>query len=514
MSSASENAEFSFTGDESLIGFEPFSIELPLSITPAQLRKDLPQLNDPQVQLPEQLLFLLHGEFLDPSKPIFDVIQKMDLSTETSLNIEIVVPSFEPPRETKSFPHDDAVMAVCQIYDKWIITGCLDGTFRIWNRAGDQLLQHRAHEYPITALEAVPSDSKKDTEFSLICGSKDSTVSVWAVKLITHIKEEPIETPSKKKKRSVPSNVEESSVTEIVTLTAHSQSVSALSVDKMNTVCATGGWDGCLFIYPLQHLLNHSNSTNPEKKRSKREGQADDSEEDNDHSTVPTPAVSLRGHRGAITGVLFEPGGHFVWTGGMDHRLIKWSISEKKPVLEMHAPNSILSLTGHFTSTSSFLTTSHVDGSCRLWTPMNAQKRTHRPYKHCLVGYATSVMWMPDSETHFLCVGHDGRVSVWDYRSHIPLHRRKVQPKKDEEEESGEYVMSANSKQLKMPEDAWTMDNYLYEREEEQSPTKILCGCTMRYRQERGRESVLLCCGCDDGTLRTFVMNTSLLKSE
>eukprot|EP00771_Trimastix_marina_P000614 gnl/Trimastix_PCT/1632.p1 GENE.gnl/Trimastix_PCT/1632~~gnl/Trimastix_PCT/1632.p1 ORF type:complete len:517 (+),score=120.87 gnl/Trimastix_PCT/1632:18-1568(+) len=419
------------------------TIHVPATATRKLLSRVLNQLLD--LESPVTFDFLIKGTLLRTSLEKF--LERREMSTEDAAELEFFE-ALPPPEQAHELPHEDGIICCSPFVSKQgsshILTGCFDGSLHAWDLQGTHLMQHQAHDYPITTVTCTSNGSH------IITGAKDHTLSLWRWAGL------------------------QSPVQYVCTLVGHTDSVqcTALSPGR-RPVLATGGWDHTIRLWSLSDALAHRDTEKTTIRTSSADGDDDTTEAlaGRKRGAEPlitsvrrrrlarevSPVAELTGHRACVSALLYgydtygtpvtEQPDTFnpalvelcLWSASWDHSLFRWNLETRSRVLEMHAPCAALCLASNHALTHAqqlvkggspdpaspglLLLSGHVDGAARVWDPRQAQGSVSRPYRgHD--GFVTGVAWAPSSPYHFSSCGHDGKTILWDIRSRRPLHAK------------------------------------------------------------------------------------------
>ncbi|XP_060566497.1 ribosome biogenesis protein wdr12-like [Ruditapes philippinarum] len=239
--------------------------------------------------------FLVEGEFLRIS--LEKHLEQKNISTESVVEIEYVE-RHPAPRPEDSLNHDDWVSCVHSTGNK-ILTGCYDNTLRLWTTKGDSILTIPGHTQPVKCVSWIKNDSSDKQSF--MSGSHDQTVLLWQwdeksnevdcvhscrghagsvdcvavdqsgqrfcsgswdkmLKLwsavINHDEEGPEEEENPKKKKKTSGQKVQTRVP-MLTLSGHSEGVSAVAWLEEQEVC-TASWDHTIRLWDLEKAAQKS----------------------------------------------------------------------------------------------------------------------------------------------------------------------------------------------------------------------------------------------------------------
>ncbi|XP_067649347.1 ribosome biogenesis protein wdr12-like [Haliotis asinina] len=116
--------------------------------------------------------FLIEGEFLRVTLDVY--LEQRGVSTEDVLDIEYVERQAAPKPEN-SLLHDDWVSCL-QANTHYILSGCYDNTARLWSTSGDSLMTIPGHTAPVKCVAWMKED---DDISSFVTGSHDQTLLLW-----------------------------------------------------------------------------------------------------------------------------------------------------------------------------------------------------------------------------------------------------------------------------------------------------------------------------------------------
>jgi WD40 repeat protein len=123
---------------------------------------------------------------------------------------------------------------------------------------------------------------------------------------------------------------------------------------------------------------------------------------------------SLLGHSGAVSSLVFNPGGQILASGGPDEAIILWDVASGQPkdYLFTGHNNRLLSLA--FSPDGQTLASGALDGSITLWDVAQGQPRGQPFIGH--EGAVWSVAFSPDGQM-LASGGEDKSVILWDISS-------------------------------------------------------------------------------------------------
>ncbi|XP_033220036.1 ribosome biogenesis protein WDR12 homolog isoform X2 [Belonocnema kinseyi] len=314
--------------------------------------------------------FLISSEFLRSS--LVEHIGERGISTEQVVDIEYVE-KHPPPEPQDCLIHDDWVSAVA-VSGKWILTGCYDNTLHIWTSKGKHILIIPGHTSPIKAVSWI---SVNEENASFVSASQDQTAIIWDW------------------------NITSNSVDCIHICKGHERGLEAVGVNETGTLMATGSWDTMLKIW----------STTAEDDE---EGESASKRMKKDHGKTKVPKRTLKGHKEALSGVVWTDKTEIV-TSSWDHTLKLWD-SELGGIKQEIAGNKSF-FDVDYSPLSRTLITASADRHIRLYDSRSKDGAIVKAMFTSHVQWVQSVCWSTTDEHLFMSGAYDSNVKLWDTRS-------------------------------------------------------------------------------------------------
>lgn len=297
-------------------------------------------------------------------------------------------------RSVARMPHEDAVVDTAFSRDgRWVATGSLDGTTRVWETASGHELIRVNQEAPVEAIALSPDDrwlatgggkaikvwnvatgkeltrgvhssSVKTIAFSpngkwLASGTLDGTVKLW-----------------------------HTSTSQEVTIVGHHDEVWAVTFSPNSRWLATGSWDGSTKIWEvttgkLVAFLSHEKGVltvafSPDSNwlaTGSLDGIARVWE-------VPTgKEITRMAHYGQVETVAFSPDSTWLATGagGYDNSARVWEVATGKELARMNHDGSVQSLA--FSADGKCLATGSLDNTARIWNAATGEETARMVHK-------------------------------------------------------------------------------------------------------------------------------------
>lgn len=324
--------------------------------------------------------FLIFSEFL--RTPLIEHIGERGISTEQVVEIEYVERHL-PPEPQDCFIHDDWVSAVA-VSHNWILTGCYDNTVHIWTTKGKHNLVIPGHTSPIKAVAWI---TVNDKNASFVSASQDQTAIIWDW------------------------NITSNSVDCVHICKGHERGLEAVGVNETGVLMATGSWDTMLKIWSTtagddENKDDHDNNDEDGKiaaKRSKR-----------DHGKIRIPKRTMKGHKEALSGVVWTDK-HEIVTSSWDHTLRIWD--SELGGIKQEIPGSKSFFDVDYSCLSRTLITASADRHIRLFDPRSNEGSIVKATFSSHTQWVQSVRWSTTDEYLFLSGAYDNNVKLWDSRS-------------------------------------------------------------------------------------------------
>lgn len=318
--------------------------------------------------------FLIGNKLLRGSIKEFTDAER--ISSEVTLEVEYFAKT-KPPEPHNSFLHDDWVASVDTV-DKWILSGCYDGTVHIWNVAtGEHKVTIPAHTGPVKAVKWTTASKSKNGQYGFISCSHDETAMVWTWGAKTN------------------------EIEHVYTYKGHARSVDCASVKS--DLVATGSYDHLLKIWSLVD----SDATQGENSAAKC-------------SKLRSPVITLEGHKEAITGCAWmssEDASDIanVATSSLDNTVRIWDVELGEVKTTLTSNRSILAVC--YSPLTSLLVTASCDRHIRLWDHRQSQGSQVKSVYSSHTGWVSSVAWSVSDPNLFVSGSYDNSVKQWDARS-------------------------------------------------------------------------------------------------
>ena len=343
--------------------------------------------------------FLIDGQLLRIS--LEDHLEELATSKGDVVHSEneIVVEYFlrqEAPEPKDSLLHDDWVSAV-ETNNKYILSGCYDGSLHLWTLEGVHLVSIPGHANPVKAVSWLDHHAMQNTgidldskELLFVSASHDETLKVW--------KWNPV----------YKTNIEC-----LFVCVGHHRSVDCLDVNA--DLMASGSFDKLLKVWSFESQTGKDKYHKTGKRQKDEEGQVIE-------KTVKTiqnksPLLTLSGHTEAITGIAWmsdktsESVAPEVVTCSMDNTLRIWDIEVNSVKQTILGSKAFLAVS--YSPLRNDLLTSSTDRHIRLWDPRTGSVTMAFSSHH---GWVSSIAWSPKNANHFVSGSYDENVKYWDVR--------------------------------------------------------------------------------------------------
>ncbi|CAK9809521.1 Ribosome biogenesis protein WDR12 homolog [Anthophora plagiata] len=315
--------------------------------------------------------FLVCSQFLRTS--LAEHIVEKNVSTEEVIVVEYVE-KYPPPEPQDCLIHDDWVSAVA-VCEKWILTGCYDNTLHIWTSKGKHHLVIPGHTSPIKAVAWI---SLTSNAASFVSASQDQTAIIWDW------------------------NITENSVDCIHICRGHERGLEAVSINNEKTTMATGAWDTLLKVW----------STSNEDEN--EDGESTSKRLKSEHSKTKVPKRTMKGHREAISGVVWSDKAEVI-TSSWDHTLKIWDTELGGIKHELSGNKSFFDL--DYSPLSRSIITASADRHIRLYDPRSIEGALVKATFTSHTQWVQSVKWSPLDENLFISGAYDNDMKLWDTRS-------------------------------------------------------------------------------------------------
>ncbi len=281
--------------------------------------------------------------------------------------------------------HKDYVLSVAFSPDgETIVSGGSDGTVRLWDCAGNALLAPlTGHKGSVSSVAFSPDGQ------TIVSGGMDGTVRLW------DSAGNPLLAP----------------------FTGHEGSVSSVAFSPDGQIIVSGGWDGTVRLWDcagkalLAPLTGHkgyvlSVAFSPDS-QTIVSGGTDGTVRlwDLAGNALLAPFI---GHKGYVLSVAFSPDGQTIVSGGTDGTVRLWDLAGKAlgaPFQRHERPVSSVA----FSRNGQTIVSGGLDGTVRLWdlagNPLLALFQGHE-------NYVFSVAFSPDGQI-IVSGGWDGTVRLW-----------------------------------------------------------------------------------------------------
>ncbi|KAK0087216.1 hypothetical protein PV325_001458, partial [Microctonus aethiopoides] len=321
--------------------------------------------------------FLVCSEFLRTS--LCEHVTERGVSTEDVIDVEYLE-KHPPPEPQDCLIHDDWVAAVA-VCEKWILTGCYDNTVHIWTSKGKHKLTIPGHSAPIKSVKWISLDPETGT---FVSASQDQTAIIWSW------------------------NIARNSVDCIHVCRGHEQSLESVGVNPNDRIMATGSWDAMLKIW--------STATEDETE----DGESMSKRMKTDRGRTRTPKRTMKGHKEAISGVVWSDKSELI-TSSWDHTLKIWDSELGGIKHEIPGNKSFFDI--DYSQLSRSVITASADRHIRLYDPRSSEGSMVKSTFTSHTQWVQAVHWSTTDSNLFISGAYDNALKLWDTRSpRAPLY--------------------------------------------------------------------------------------------
>ncbi|KAK7282730.1 hypothetical protein RIF29_11736 [Crotalaria pallida] len=335
---------------------------------------------------PEPFDFLIDGELVRMSLEQF--LLAKGISAERILEIEYAR-VVAPRKEEDPSLHDDWVSAVDGSSSRFFLTGCYDGSGRVWKGAG--LCTHilDGHCDAVTSVCIINPEGVETV--TLATASKDRTLRLWKL----NVEEDtnyPMRTMAFKILRGHKASV---------------QSVAALSSGEM--VCS-GSWDSTINLWKTNDFSTEDDLVS---KKRKVGGQVEESQLEGEAFTT------LVGHTQCVSSVVW-PQRESIYSASWDHSIRKWDVETGKNLSDLFC-GKVLNCLDIGGEGSALIAAGGSDAVLRIWDPRKPGTSAPVFQFASHTSWISACKWHDNSSFHLLSASYDGKVMLWDLRTAWPL---------------------------------------------------------------------------------------------
>ena len=138
-------------------------------------------------------------------------------------------PALKPPSESEDLEHPDWVSSASGA-DTAFVTGCYDGTLRLYSPEGKQFSTTIAHKKPITSVSMSQVATATGSADLIASASKDCTVKLWIGD----------------------SNHSDEVLTQVGLGAGHEAAVQCVALSPSNALLASSAWDGEVRVWDIE----------------------------------------------------------------------------------------------------------------------------------------------------------------------------------------------------------------------------------------------------------------------
>ncbi|KAJ1652956.1 ribosome biogenesis protein ytm1 [Dispira simplex] len=347
-----------------------------------------------QLSPPVPFQFLVQGK---PLKGTIAAYLKSDpnISTEHVLELEYTQ-SLVPPRILSEYKVDDWLSSVRINPSGLVLTGCYDGTAKIYSSESRCMYSMEAHKASIKSLTWLASPNVNTLSF--VTGAQDCTIMGWQLPL-------PDASPST-------SEVAVKAMPLFEGL-GHSGSVDTMDLSQNQSQLATAGSDGIARLWSV----GSSDDVTVEAPEEEEEGSAPKRRKVRGKPvTRKQPTGSCAGHNGGINAVCFDQSANkILYSGGYDYALRVWDTEYCANVTTKPGDRVILEVA--HSPLANLVATGNTDRLIRLWDVRSKDSSLVKLTLSSHNGWVSALRWSEKS-SHILASGsYDGTVRLWDIRN-------------------------------------------------------------------------------------------------
>lgn len=339
--------------------------------------------------------------------------------------------------------HKDGVNAVVFSPDgKYVATGSLDGTARLWEISGDRPFKFMVHK---DTVKSVAFSQDKDSKY-LATASNENIVRIWGTntseKLYDLPHQEPVTdvafSPNNKYLATVSNNKDihvwertnnkKNLFVQKPYLLQHQANVNAIVFSPDSNYIATASLDGNARIWEITNgkrlcEMPHKGSVTNVTFSSDGEDLATASRDNIarvwrkwNHTCVKVKPVELQ-HTAFVEAVAFSPNGKYLVTGGRDSTARVWEIDKKplEPLVKLHNRGPVTAVTFSPSNSNEYLATLSNDNTVRVWRDW----KTNRSKATFEIEHETPLTTMHFSHDgkYLATASTDGTACVWEESS-------------------------------------------------------------------------------------------------
>ncbi|XP_039141101.1 ribosome biogenesis protein WDR12 homolog [Dioscorea cayenensis subsp. rotundata] len=347
--------------------------------------------------------FLVDGELI--RMPLDQFLLAKGISAEKVLEIEYIK-VVAPGKQQDPLMHDDWVSAVDGSNPSFILTGCYDGSARLWE--GGESCSHvlGGHNGAITSVNIIKYKGiHGENNFHLATGSKDRTLRLWMLNAV-----EPGNYPVEVRAYKI--------------LKGHNSSVQSISAAPSGDMLCSGSWDCSIKLWDVKKPDTEDDSVSVKKRRV-----GSNTVYGEEPQFEAEAASTLVGHTQCVSSVVW-PEADTIYSASWDHSIRQWDVETGKDPWNMVC-EKVLNCLDVGGENSALVAAGGSDPILRIWDPRKPGTLAPVFQFASHSSWITACKWHPRSWFHLLSASYDGKVMLWDLRTAWPLavidsHKDKV----------------------------------------------------------------------------------------